>query len=167
MFGGNDSHSPLAHIDPAHLLDALPTSVLVLDGELCLVYANAEAQALLGISFNRVRGRPLAELLSEPAGLVPNLHAALEERRAVSACDVMLKATPMQGSATAESVHLQANAFDDDMTGSHLVVRLIRAGRSPVPQRARSRRRATSFESVALNATPLSPVEGAEAMDPT
>jgi nitrogen-specific signal transduction histidine kinase len=133
---------------------------------LCLVYANAEAQALLGISFNRVRGRPVAELLREPTAITSRLRSAIENRTAMSASDVMLKAAPLQGSATAESVHLQANAFEDDMTGSHLVVRMIRAGRAPMPARARTRRRGAALASAALCATPLSPVEAAEAMDP-
>jgi nitrogen-specific signal transduction histidine kinase len=136
--------SPLSHLDPAHILDALPASVLVLDHELCLVYANAEAQTLLGLSFNRVRGRPLAELLRDPQSVVGALHAALEQQSAVSWTNVGLKATPVPGSATAEAIHLQANPFEDDMTGVHLIVKLSRAGRAPVRRAPRSRLRGSA-----------------------
>ena len=40
--------SPLSHFDPADLLDVLSTGVVVLDGHLCVVYANVGAQDLLG-----------------------------------------------------------------------------------------------------------------------
>lgn len=135
---GHAFHSPLSHLDPAHILNALPASVLVLDHELCLVFANAEAQTLLGLSFNRVRGRPLAELLRDPQPVMTSLRGALEQQAAVSWTNVGLKSTPVPGSATADAVHMQANPFEDDMTGVHLIVKLSRAGREPV-RRTRSR----------------------------
>ena len=36
--------SALAHFDPADLLDALATGILMLDAQLCPVYANVAAQ---------------------------------------------------------------------------------------------------------------------------
>jgi hypothetical protein len=38
--------SPLAHYDPADLLDALATGIVVLDAQLCVIYANVAAQHL-------------------------------------------------------------------------------------------------------------------------
>ena len=57
--------SPLAHYDPADLLDALSTGIVVLDAQLCVVYANVAAQTLLAMSFKQARGRPFSDLLAE------------------------------------------------------------------------------------------------------
>lgn len=163
---GHAFHTPLSHLDPAHILDALPASVLVLDHELCLVFANAEAQTLLGMSFNRVRGRPLAELLREPQAVMSALRGALEQQSAVSCASVALKSAPIPGSATADAVHLQANPFEDDMTGVHLIVKLSRAGREPA-RRARPRlRRKTQVAATAASAMPLNTID-TESLDPT
>ena len=47
------SPSPLSHFDPADLLDVLSTGVIVLDSQLCVVYANVGAQDLLAVGLNR------------------------------------------------------------------------------------------------------------------
>jgi len=52
--------SPLSHFDPAELLDVLSTGVVMLDGHLCVVYANVGAQDLLAVGLNSARGRPIA-----------------------------------------------------------------------------------------------------------
>ena len=43
------SPSPLSHFDPAELLDVLSTGVIMLDSQLCVVYANVGAQDLLAV----------------------------------------------------------------------------------------------------------------------
>src|SRR5580693_9512473 len=62
--------SALAHFDPADLLDALVTGIVMLDAQLCPMYANVAAQDLLAFSLNQARGRPFVELLheAEPLG---------------------------------------------------------------------------------------------------
>ncbi|HEY6453081.1 MAG TPA: PAS domain-containing protein, partial [Steroidobacteraceae bacterium] len=54
--------SPLSHFDPADLLDALATGLVVLDSQLCIVYANVGAQDMLAMGLNQARGRPIGEL---------------------------------------------------------------------------------------------------------
>src|SRR5580700_1459371 len=49
-------------IDGAELLDAMVTSVFLLDQELHVTYLNAAAQSLLGLSTNQALGRSIAEL---------------------------------------------------------------------------------------------------------
>jgi nitrogen-specific signal transduction histidine kinase len=61
--------SPLSHFDPADLLDILSTGVVVLDGHLCVVYANVGAQDLLAVGLNKARGRPITGLFAEPLAL--------------------------------------------------------------------------------------------------
>jgi two-component system, NtrC family, nitrogen regulation sensor histidine kinase GlnL len=49
------------------LLDALSTAVAVIDARGAVDYLNAAAQTLLAVGINQARGRPLAELVREPA----------------------------------------------------------------------------------------------------
>ena len=50
------------HVLGTDLLDAMVTSVFVLDGALKVDYLNAAAQTLLGLSPNQALGRPITEL---------------------------------------------------------------------------------------------------------
>ena len=49
------------------LLDALTTAVAIIDARGTVDYLNAAAQTLLAVGINQARGRPLAELVREPA----------------------------------------------------------------------------------------------------
>src|SRR6267378_1712125 len=72
------SPSALSHFDPADLLDALSTGIIMLDAQLCPVYANVAAQDLLAFSLNMARGRPFADFLHDAEGLCRILRRALE-----------------------------------------------------------------------------------------
>src|SRR4030088_808596 len=72
------SPSALAHFDPADLLDALSTGIIMLDAQLCPVYANVAAQDLLAFSLNTARGRPFADFLHDAEGLCRILKRALQ-----------------------------------------------------------------------------------------
>src|SRR5437016_13717374 len=72
------SPSALAHFDPADLLDALSTGIIMLDAQLCPVYATVAAQDLLAFSLNTARGRPFADFLHEAEGLCPLLKRPLQ-----------------------------------------------------------------------------------------
>jgi len=63
--------APVVPIDGTELLDALVTSVFVLDHELRVNYLNAAAQTLLGLSPNQVLGRPISELTRGADTLMP------------------------------------------------------------------------------------------------
>jgi two-component system nitrogen regulation sensor histidine kinase GlnL len=63
--------APMVPIDGTELLDALVTSVFVLDHELRVNYLNAAAQTLLGLSPNQVLGRPISELTRGADTLMP------------------------------------------------------------------------------------------------
>src|ERR1700722_17690380 len=58
-------------IDGTELLDAMVTSVFLLDQELQVTYLNAAAQSLLGLSTNQALGRSIAELTRGAASLLP------------------------------------------------------------------------------------------------
>ena len=69
--------SALAHFDPADLLDALSTGIVMLDAQLCAMYANVAAQDLLAFSLNQARGRPFSDFLHDANGLPAILRRAL------------------------------------------------------------------------------------------
>jgi two-component system nitrogen regulation sensor histidine kinase GlnL len=58
-------------IDGAELLDAMVTSVFLLDQDLSVTYLNAAAQTLLGLGSNQALGRSIAELTRGAESLLP------------------------------------------------------------------------------------------------
>jgi two-component system, NtrC family, nitrogen regulation sensor histidine kinase GlnL len=76
--------SALAHFDPADLLDALSTGIVMLDAQLCPVYANVAAQDLLAFSLKMARGRPFTDFLHEAEGLTRILKRALESAQGIA-----------------------------------------------------------------------------------
>jgi two-component system nitrogen regulation sensor histidine kinase GlnL len=83
--------SALAHFDAADLLDALATGIVMLDAQLCPVYANVAAQDLLAFSLKMARGRPFTELLHEAEGLRTILRRALESSESIADREVQLR----------------------------------------------------------------------------
>ena len=65
-------------IDGTELLDAMVTSVFLLDGALRVTYLNAAAQTLLGLSTNQALGRSIAELTRGAESLLPMFERARE-----------------------------------------------------------------------------------------
>lgn len=60
----------LADFDTGRVLDELSFGIMVLDRQLCAIYANVIAQKLLGLHLPSMRGRPLADFLDlESLGL--------------------------------------------------------------------------------------------------
>src|ERR1700689_2337753 len=58
-------------VDGTELLDAMVTSVFLLDQDLHVTYLNAAAQTLLGLGPNQALGRSIAELTRGAEGLLP------------------------------------------------------------------------------------------------
>jgi two-component system nitrogen regulation sensor histidine kinase GlnL len=65
-------------IDGTELLDAMVTSVFLLDEALRVTYLNAAAQTLLGLSINQALGRSIAELTRGAESLLPMFERARE-----------------------------------------------------------------------------------------
>jgi two-component system nitrogen regulation sensor histidine kinase GlnL len=82
--------SPLSHFDTAELLNALSTGIILLDAQLCPIYANVAAQDLLAISLNQSRGRPFGEHLLESNGLMPILRRSIETGEAFADRELVL-----------------------------------------------------------------------------
>ncbi len=115
-------NSPISHYDPADLFDALSTGLLVLDAQLCLIYANVAAQDLLAMSFNQARGRPFAELLNESNGLLPRLKRAHERGDVFSEREVTIR--PTGAPREARVLDITVTPLEGQMTGTHLLLEL-------------------------------------------
>jgi two-component system, NtrC family, nitrogen regulation sensor histidine kinase GlnL len=92
--------SPLltsAMADAGRILDGLSTCVLIVDRDRSLLYLNSSAESLFGVSRNQVRGRPLAELLEEPATLEAVIDRASTTSRPFSRRELALR--PIDGDA--------------------------------------------------------------------
>ena len=117
----HDGPSALAHFDPADLLDALATGILVLDAQLCPVYANVAAQDLLAFSLKMARGRPFSELLHEPEGLDAILRRSLASGETIA--DRELTVRPAGSPREVRTLDVTLTPLDG-VTGRHLLLEL-------------------------------------------
>jgi two-component system nitrogen regulation sensor histidine kinase GlnL len=123
-----NSASPLAHFDPTELIDALSTGVVVLDAQLCVVYANSGTQDLLGVGLNQVRGRPVGSLFTESEVLTQLLRRSLERGEICSRHELTL--TPIaaiQGMRPPVVVDATVTPLEGQITGTHLLLELADA----------------------------------------
>ena len=114
--------SPLSHFDSADLINALSTGIILLDAQLCPIYANVAAQDLLAISLNQSRGRPFGDHLLESNGLIPLLRRSLETGEAFADRELVLnlKATPREQ----RIVDVTITPLEGGMTGTYLLLEL-------------------------------------------
>jgi len=117
--------SPLSHFEPAHLLDALSTGIILLDAHLCPIYANFAAQDLLAFSLNQIRGRPFGDCLSESNGLTVILRRALESGEGFA--DRELVVHPKNAPREPRIVDVTITPLEGEVTGMHLLLELADA----------------------------------------
>ena len=113
--------SALAHFDPADLLDALSTGIVMLDAQLCPVYANVAAQDLLAFSLKKARGRPFTELLHEPEGLGRILKRALLGGEGIADRELVVR--PASAPREARTLDVTITPLGA-LTGTHLLLEL-------------------------------------------
>src|ERR1700683_3515855 len=123
------SPSALAHFDPADLLDALSTGIIMLDAQLCPVYANVAAQDLLASSLKAARGGPFGEFLHDPNGLNQILRRALESGEGIA--DRELAVRPAAAPRELRTLDVTITPLAG-LTGTHLLLEL-----ADTPQRQR------------------------------
>jgi two-component system nitrogen regulation sensor histidine kinase GlnL len=70
-------------LDGTELLDAMVTSVFLLDQDLHVTYLNAAAQTLLGLGPNQALGRSIAELTRGAESLLPMFERARQDGEGV------------------------------------------------------------------------------------
>ena len=87
--------SAIAHFEPADLIGALATGIVVLDADLCVVYANVAAQDLLAVSVNQARGKPFLSLVLEADSLSPLMRRALDTGETLSEREMPVMTGPL------------------------------------------------------------------------
>ncbi|HET7756910.1 MAG TPA: nitrogen regulation protein NR(II) [Steroidobacteraceae bacterium] len=117
-------HSPsaLSHFDPAELLDALSTGIVMLDAQLCPIYANVAAQDLLAFSVNKARGRPFGDFLHDAGALSAILRRALESGEGIADREltIRLAGAPRE----ARTLDVTITPLSGLVTGTHLLIEL-------------------------------------------
>lgn len=114
--------SALSHFDPADLLDALSTGIIVLDAQLCAIYANVAAQDLLAFSLNKARGRPFSDFLLDGNGLTAILRRALEAGEGIA--DRELTVRPAGTPREPRTLDVTITPLEGQVTGTHLLLEL-------------------------------------------
>jgi len=80
-----------AHHDPADLLDALATGIVLLDSAFAVVHANVAAQGLMAVGLNQARGRAFCELFTDGGSLQSMLLRARDTGESLTECDLALR----------------------------------------------------------------------------
>jgi two-component system nitrogen regulation sensor histidine kinase GlnL len=112
----------------SELLEALSTGLLLLDAQLCVLYANVGAQDLLGISLKQARGLPLAELFAGAQPLLSVLRRALEENESCAGHELALIPVSTLPAARAPAVvDFTATPLDHPLGGRQLLLELVDA----------------------------------------
>lgn len=120
--------SPLEHFNTTELIDALATGVVVLDAQLCVVYANVGVQDLLGIGLNQARGRPFSGLLVDAGELQALLRRSLDQGETCSAAEMTLTPVATHGAERASViVDVTVTPLEGAITGRHLLLELADA----------------------------------------
>ena len=114
--------SALSHFDPTDLFDALSTGIILLDAQLCPIYANVAAQDLLAFSLNQARGRPFGDFLHDTNGLMANLRRALETGQGIADREITLR--PIGSTREPRVLDITITPLEGQITGTHLLLEL-------------------------------------------
>ena len=119
--------SPLSHFEPTELLDTLSTGIVVLDGQLCPIYANVSAQDFMAVSLKQARGRPFADLFYDARHLVSVLRRSLDRIETCTQHEISLKAIGSPAQREPHIIDLIVTPLEGQVTGTHLLVELADA----------------------------------------
>jgi nitrogen-specific signal transduction histidine kinase len=106
--------------EPADLLDALSIGVVVLDAQLCIIYANAAAQDALAFCVDQARGRSIGDFLGQSNNLVMTLRRALEPGEYIA--DREHSVRPFAPSCDAGVLDMTITPLASQVTGTHLLL---------------------------------------------
>lgn len=109
-----------AHHDPADLLDALSTGVVLLDPAFAVVHANVAAQDLMAVGLNQARGRSLCELFTDSSNLQSMLQRARDTGEVVTECDLSLR--PVGSPKDLRVVDITATPVESPVGGARRVL---------------------------------------------
>jgi two-component system, NtrC family, nitrogen regulation sensor histidine kinase GlnL len=114
--------SALSHFEPTELLDALSTGIVMLDAQLCAIYANVAAQDLLAFSLKKARGRPFSDFLDDSDGFAGVLRRALDTGEGIA--DRELTVHPFGSPRDLRTLDVTITPLDGQITGTHLLLEL-------------------------------------------
>jgi len=114
--------SALSHFEPTDLLDALSTGIVMLDAQLCAIYANVAAQDLLAFSLKKARGRPFSDFLDDSSGFAAVLRRALETGEGIA--DRELTVRPFGSPRDLRTLDVTITTLEGQVTGTHLLLEL-------------------------------------------
>src|SRR5665213_1497216 len=100
----------------------MSTGIILLDAQLCPIYANVAAQDLLAFSLNQSRGSPFGDRLLESNGLIPILRRSIETGEAFADRELVLnlKNSPREPHV----VDVTITPLQGEVTGTHLLLEL-------------------------------------------
>ncbi len=119
---------PTGRFHGSELLEALSTGLVLLDAQLCVLYANIGAQDLLGISLRQARGLPLAELFAGAHGLLELLRRALQDNESCAGHELALvPVAALPASRAPAVVDFTVTPLEAPLGGRQLLLELVDA----------------------------------------
>ena len=110
------------------LLDALTTGVVLLDAQLCVLYANVGAQDLLGVSLKQARGLPVRDLFAGAQPLIERMHRALTDNKSCAGHEFALIPVATLPAVRAPTVvDFTVTPLEDESGGRQLLLELVDA----------------------------------------
>jgi two-component system nitrogen regulation sensor histidine kinase GlnL len=127
MTRDRDWSSPLSHFEPTELFDSLSTGIVVLDAQLCPIYANVSAQDFMAASLRHARGRPFSELFYDSRQLVAVLRRSLDHLETCTQHELVLKAVGSVANRDPALIDLIVTPLEGQATGTYLLLELTDA----------------------------------------
>ncbi len=119
--------SPLSQFEPTELFDSLSTGIVVLDAQLCPIYANVSAQDFMAVSLRQARGRPFSELFYDPRQLLEVLRRSLNNLETCTQHELVVKAVGSVASREPSVIDLIVTPLEGQVTGTYLLLELTDA----------------------------------------
>jgi two-component system, NtrC family, nitrogen regulation sensor histidine kinase GlnL len=123
----HDYSSPLSQFEPTELFDSLSTGIVVLDAQLCPIYANVSAQDFMAASLRQARGRPFSELFYDSRQLLEVLRRSLNNLETCTQHELVLKAVGSAANRDPGVVDLIVTPLEGQVTGTYLLLELTDA----------------------------------------
>ena len=119
--------SPLSQFEPTELFDSLSTGIVVLDAQLCPIYANVSAQDFMAVSLRQARGRPFSDLFYDPRQLLEVLRRSLTNLETCTQHELLLKAVGSSANREPSLIDLIVTPLEGQATGTYLLLELTDA----------------------------------------
>jgi two-component system nitrogen regulation sensor histidine kinase GlnL len=117
----------LSHFEPTELFDSLSTGIVVLDAQLCPIYANVSAQDFMAVSLRHARGRPFSELFYDPRQLLEILRRSLSNVETCTQHELVIKALGSPINREPHVIDLIVTPLEGQATGTYLLLELADA----------------------------------------